>query len=158
MSDDDSTEAQPQAAALDPVPAPGATSPAAERSGVHIPGWLAGALVVVLALVVGGIGFAIGRTTADDGGVGFRPALVRSAQRNGGPGPNQFPGGPGGQGGPGGPGGPGGQRGPEGQRGPGGQRGDQGQSPNGGAQNDGGPNDGGPNDGGPNDGGPQDGA
>jgi hypothetical protein len=155
MSDDDSTEAQPEAAALDPVPASGATAPAAERSGVQVPGWLAGALVVVLALVVGGVGFAIGRSTADDGGVGFRPALVRSAQRNGGPGANQFPGGPGGQGPNQFPGGPGGQRGPGGQGGPGGQRGDQGQSPNGGGRQDGGPQDGGPQDGGSQNGGSQ---
>ena len=115
MSDDDSTESQPEAAAASPAPAaePAATE---DRSGVHIPNWLAGALVVVLAFVLGGVGFALGRSTADDGGRDFgRPALVRSSQQNGGPGDNQFPGGPGGQGGHGGsqfPGGPGSQGGP----------------------------------------------
>ena len=132
MSDDDSTESQAEAVAPDPVSAP-AKSGAPEHSGVHIPGWLAGALVVVLALVVGGVGFAIGRTTANDDGGGFRPALARSA-RQGGPGGSQFPGGPGGQGGPRGQGGPGGQRGGQDQNGGG---------PQGGASQDGGSNSGG---------------
>jgi hypothetical protein len=102
MSDDDSTESRPDAAAASPAPAaePAATE---ERSGVHIPNWLAGALVVVLAFVIGGVGFALGRSTADDGGRDFgRPALVRSSQQNGGPGGQRFPGGPGGPGGQGG--------------------------------------------------------
>ena len=141
MSDDDSTESQPEAAEQSPAPVaePAATP---EHSGVHIPNWLAGALVVVLAFVLGGVGFALGRSTADDGGRDFpRPALVRSSQQNGGPGGNQFPGGPGGPGGRQFPGGQGGQRdgGPE-NGGPG----------NGGREN------GGPENGGPQNGGTQD--
>lgn len=145
MSDDDSTESQPEAAP--DAPAPDVPVAAAEpsatpaQSGVHIPTWLAGALVVVLAFVIGGVGFALGRSTADEGGRDFRgPALVRSAQENGGPGGNGFPGGQGGQrdGGPQFPGGQGGQGGREFPGGPGGP----------GGQQDGGPQNGGPQNGG----------
>jgi hypothetical protein len=104
-----------------------------ERSGVHIPQWLAAALVVVLGLAVGGAGFAIGRATDDGGGHGGRPPIAGAR----GPG---F-GGPGGQrGGEGGPGfgGPGGQRG-----GPGGP----GQQDSGGDNTDGGTGNGGGNEG-----------
>jgi|GEM_PF-4729493 len=137
MSDDDSTESQPEAAAVNPVPV--AAPPATEKhSGVHIPNWLAGVLVVVLAFVIGTVGFALGRSTADGGGGRFdRPALVHNTQHDDGPGRgmggrggNQFPGGPGGpqNGGP----------------------------QNGGPQN-GGPQNGGPQNGGPQNGGPQNG-
>jgi len=122
--DDDSTEAQPESpppvsdpavADAAPVAAPASSVAVAEehRSGVHIPTWLAGALVVVLAFLIGIAGFAVGRSTADDGR-GFRPALVRDQSSGG----RQFPGGQqGGQ-----PGGQDGQRqGPSGNgdRGPG---------------------------------------
>ena len=88
------------------------TEPAAsgpDRGGVAIPSWLAGALVVVLDLLVAGAGFAIGRATAPDHD-GFRPIV---ATEGGGPGPGRgggprdlpgFPGGPQGRGGGEGPG------------------------------------------------------
>ena len=98
MADEDNTESQPEsdaepAATPDDTAVTAGAGPAQPQSGVHLPGWLAGALVVVLAFVIGGVGFAVGRSTADHGrGDGFRPALVRNAQqdRNG-------PGGRGGQ-------------------------------------------------------------
>ena len=81
-----------------------APEPGPDRGGVAIPSWLAGALVVVLALLVAGAGFAIGRATAPDDG-GFRPIVATEgggpgAGRGGGPGDLPgFPGGPQGRGG-----------------------------------------------------------
>jgi collagen type III alpha len=130
MSDDDSTAATPDEP-TEPVAAPAASStpePAAapvtdERPGFHVPTWLAGVAAVVVALLIGVAGFAIGHSSADDGR-GDRPALI--SDRGGMPGGQQggqFPGGPGGQQGgqQGGqfPGGPGGQQGGQ----PGGQQG-----------------------------------
>ncbi len=114
-------ETQPQSQSIDPdrpaaadasdsaqPPTEGA-SVGSDGSGVTIPSWLAGALVVVLALLIAGAGFAIGRATApeDDG---FRPIVATERGRGGGDGPRAFPG-PGGL-----PGAPGG-RGPEGRGG-----------------------------------------
>jgi hypothetical protein len=95
------------------------------RSGVSVPSWLAGALVVVLGLAVGGAGFAIGRATApDDSGTG--PFAPISEQVPGGrelPGLPGFPGGgPGGMNRPDGRGGPP-FGGPDHDRGDGGERG-----------------------------------
>ncbi len=52
--------------APDSAQPPDGASTRPDGSGVSIPSWLAGALVVVLALLIGGAGFAIGRATADD--------------------------------------------------------------------------------------------
>jgi hypothetical protein len=94
------------------APVPDAPDDAAAHDGadrsVHIPPWLAAALVVVLGLAIGAAGFAIGRATADDNGH-FTPVV------------NQLPGGQPGPGGgrglpglriPLGPGFPGGDREP----------------------------------------------
>jgi hypothetical protein len=110
MSDDDETTDSTEA--VTPASEPDATSDTSERGTVHIPQWLAGALVVVLALVIGAVGYAIGASTNDNGGPGFRPI---NASQQGGQG-GGFPGGPGGQ-----QGGPGGQQnGPRGGGMPGG--------------------------------------
>jgi hypothetical protein len=135
MSDDDSTESQPEAAPDAPAATAPTTSPAPERSGVHVPTWVAATVTVVLAFLIGVAGFAIGRTTADDGHRFERPAFA--GQGPGGRGPDgQMPGGrmPGGQG-------PGGQM-------PGGRQG----GPGIGGQDGGGPQ-GGPGIGGQGDGG-----
>jgi hypothetical protein len=97
MSDDDTTD---ETAPVDGTPDDRTTSDAdraskPDRDGVHIPQWLAGALVVVLALAVGGTGFAIGRATDD--GHGGRPEIA--GVRGGGPGGQGNPGGPPGLGG-----------------------------------------------------------
>jgi hypothetical protein len=80
-----------------------------DRGGVVIPSWLAGALVVVLALLVAGAGFAIGRATAPDHD-GFRPIVATvGGGRGSGPGGDsrELPGPRGGPGGlPGFPSGP----------------------------------------------------
>jgi hypothetical protein len=79
-----------------------------------IPSWLAGALVVVLALVIAGVGFALGRATAPDDD-GFRPIVATDGGGRG-EGARTFPspgGGPG-RGPGGGPGRPGGLPGPGG--------------------------------------------
>ncbi|MEX0666122.1 MAG: hypothetical protein WD598_15330 [Acidimicrobiia bacterium] len=82
------------------------TPPKEPGAGVQLPAWLAGALVVVLALAIGGVGYAIG----DDGS--GSPSLDPIANLNGAPNdPSEcVPGGPGGFGG------PGGQRRPDGPR------------------------------------------
>ncbi len=89
------------------------------REGVSLPGWLAGALVVVAALAIGGVGYAIGNSDSNRGV--FDPVANLEEARGGG----QLPGGPGGL--PGHPRGPGsggpGMRGGGGECGPG-QRGD----------------------------------
>lgn len=126
MSDDDTTDA---AAPVDSTPNDRTASDAdraskSDRDGVHIPQWLAAALVVVLALAVGGTGFAIGRATGDDHG--GRPEIAGLR-------------GPGGQGNRGGPPGLGGQ----GPQRPGLERGeDDGERP----EVPGGPDDGGDDD------------
>jgi hypothetical protein len=122
MADDDDTipveqtpESAPTASGGDePASTPDAPSPDVP-AGVRIPGWLAGALVVVLALLVAAAGFAIGRATAPDGAELRGPALIGRLPGADGSGPGGFPGadgrGPGGF--PGGPGGSGGrERGP----------------------------------------------
>jgi hypothetical protein len=67
-------------------------APARERSGVSIPGWLAGALVVLLGLAIGAAGFALGRATDDDDSVPEPIVAVRPGQS----GPGELPGFPGG--------------------------------------------------------------
>jgi hypothetical protein len=60
--------------------------PKAARDGVHVPQWLAAALVVLLGFAIGVGGFAVGRATADDNGRRLdNPALIRSrgSQTNG---------------------------------------------------------------------------
>jgi hypothetical protein len=91
MSDDDTTTRQSADADTQPDGS-GPDGSGSEASGVTIPAWLAGALVVVLALVVAGAGFAIGRATAPDDD-GFRPVVATEdgGGRGGLPG---FPGGP----------------------------------------------------------------
>jgi hypothetical protein len=69
------------------------------RGGVSIPGWLAGALVVLLGLAIGAAGFALGRATDDDATFDDAPIV------------SEVPGGPGASGFPDGPGFPGGGRG-----------------------------------------------
>jgi hypothetical protein len=114
MSDDETTDST-EAATPDEPAATSTPSDNRERSTVHIPQWLAGALVVVLALVIGAVGYALGASGNDNDGPNFRP--INASQQNGQ------------QGGPGGgfPGGPGGQQ--RGQQGPGGQHGGPGGGP-----------------------------
>jgi hypothetical protein len=52
--------------------------PAPAGSATTFPGWLSGALVVVLALVIGGVGFAIGRSTAPDDSGTLTPIASQS--------------------------------------------------------------------------------
>jgi hypothetical protein len=96
-------------------PPNGGASDRPDGAGVSIPSWLAGALVVVLALLIAGAGFAIGRATAPDDNGNFRPVFATEGDRqNGGPGGDSrtFPGPGGGPGGlPGFPGGPDGRGG-----------------------------------------------
>jgi hypothetical protein len=103
MADDDDTipveqtpESAPTASGGDePASTPDAPSPDVP-AGVRIPGWLAGALVVVLALLVAAAGFAIGRATAPDGAELRGPALIGRLPGADGRAPGVFPGGPGG--------------------------------------------------------------
>jgi hypothetical protein len=113
MTDDETTTPEPTNADTEPDAAAPAAS---DGGGVVIPSWLAGALVVVLALVIAGAGFAIGRATAPDDD-GFRPIVATDGGCRGegsrtspipGRGPGGGPGGPGGLPGPGGPQGRGG--------------------------------------------------
>ena len=120
MSADADTEPlAPESPAPEPLapesPAPEPGDPG--RGGVVIPGWLAGALVVVLALLIAGAGFAIGRATAPDED-GLRPIVAtEGGGRGSGPGggSGELPGRGGPRRGPGGlPGFPGGPQGPGG--------------------------------------------
>jgi hypothetical protein len=72
-------------------PPNGSASARSDGAGVAIPSWLAGALVVVLALVVAGAGFALGRVTAPDDGHDFRPAVVTQEGGRGGGQTRVFP-------------------------------------------------------------------
>ena len=106
MSDDDETTDSND---VTPASESAATSDNGERHTVHIPQWLAGTLVVVLALVIGAVGYTLGASSNDDDGPSFRP--INASQQGGQQGGQGggFPGGPGGHGGPGGQqGGPGG--------------------------------------------------
>ena len=141
-TDPDSPDTLADGAAVSTSPAaastPSTSSPD-DHDTVRVPGWMAGALVVLLGLGVGGTGFAIGRSTAREGGSGGvdRPILTSGQVPGGRQGPGgQLPGG--GQGGqlPGGRQGPGGQL-PGGRQGsggqlPGGRQGPGGQLPGGG--------------------------
>jgi len=102
MSDDDT---DPGRRPADGDAATEVSTDSGEARGVYIPTWLAGALVVVLALVVAGVGFAIGRATAPDADGGRVPALIGEPPGPGAPGPGGGPGfeprGPGGQDSPG---------------------------------------------------------
>lgn len=117
MSDEETTDSNAAAPPASEPATSGATDDG-DRHTVRIPQWLAGALVVVLALLIGAVGYAIGASSNDADRPAFRP--INASQQPGGPqsGPARgFPGGPGGQ-----EAGPGGQRGgPGGQ--PGGPRG-----------------------------------
>jgi hypothetical protein len=85
----DETEPTPATSAAEPGPSGGTET---GRAGIRVPTWLA---VGVVALAVGGGGFAIGRATASDHHDGFAPiGVIRPGGR---------PGDLGGRGGPGGP-------------------------------------------------------
>lgn len=121
----DETEPTPAASATAEERPPDRTeehSTVPARSGVQVPKWLA---VGVVAVVLAGGGFAVGRATASDNHGGFVP--IGNNRPGGGPGGRGGPGGPGGfdrRGGPGG--GPGGEYGP-------GQGGDSNSNDNGGS-------------------------
>src|SRR5215210_2472556 len=101
MADDDTQPATP-AQADDTNDRAGRTGDA--RGGVTIPSWMAAALVVVLALSIGAVGFALGRATDGGDERQFQPIGAQGQEgREGAP----FPGGPGEERGPEGPGGPG---------------------------------------------------
>ena len=51
------------------------------RGGVSIPSWMAAALVVVLALTIGAVGFALGRATDGGDDREFQPIGSASAGR-----------------------------------------------------------------------------
>ena len=112
------------------------------RPGVSIPAWMAAALVVVLGLAIGSAGFALGRSTADDGVQQIQPIGAQTPNEQG-----ERPRPPGleGRGGPGGPGGERGERGPGGphERGEDAEQGegDEGQQDNSENQDDGGQQD-----------------
>ncbi len=107
----ETTEATPVAAAdASPPPATPAASGTSDRKGVFVPRWLAVLLGLVLAVaLVGGGGFALGRSTADDhdggghhGRVEDRPGDLPGGPNGGGrenPGPPRSGGGNGGNGG-----------------------------------------------------------
>jgi hypothetical protein len=75
------------------------------REGVSIPVWVAGALLVVLALAIGGVGYAIGNSDSNndilDPVASIREAPDEIAREipggRGGPGDFRRPGGPGGE-------------------------------------------------------------
>jgi len=78
------------------------------REGVSIPVWLAGALIVILAIAIGGVGYAIGNSDSNND---VLDPVANSREAPDGI-PRELPGGRGGPGElrrPGGPGGPGGE-------------------------------------------------
>jgi hypothetical protein len=95
MADDDT---QPATPAQQPADADRANG----RPGVSIPAWMAAALVVVLGLAIGGAGFALGRSTADDGVQQIQPIGAQTPNEQG---ERPLPPGVEGRRGPGGPGG-----------------------------------------------------
>jgi hypothetical protein len=103
MSDDDETTDSSEAVTPASESAETSTASDGERHTVHIPQWLAGALVVVLALVIGAVGYALGASSNDNDGPSFRPINASQQGGQGGGFPGGQQGGPGGQqGGPGG--------------------------------------------------------
>jgi hypothetical protein len=86
-ANDDTEPAVSEPGASEPAGSEPAAAGSGTGAGVTIPSWLASALVVVLAFVVAGAGFAIGRATASDDRGELRPVVARG----GGPQTRTFP-------------------------------------------------------------------
>jgi hypothetical protein len=74
MADDETTDATESVDATEET-----TAPKQRGAGVHVPGWALGALVVVAALLCGGVGYAIGHSGNDSLNLQSPIANVRSA-------------------------------------------------------------------------------